>query len=473
MSKRQISSAKVLSMKEKNSKSQPISRRRFLQSGALAGAGLFFGAPSVLSSQARNAPSDEIKVGFIGCGAQQQVLFSAMRNIPGIHYQAVCDIMQDRVGGAFGRIRATFGYSPNRYFDAEEMLNEETDLDAVIVATPDFWHARHTNWSLEAGRHVFCEKMMAHTIEDARSMVRTAESTGKLCQINHQRRSNPRYRFTMQELIRKNRICGDIQNINGQWNRSVSASQDIDVRETILPDREVLRKYGFADAHQFLNWRWYRDLSGGPISDLGAHQIDIYNWFLEDTPKSVVASGGRNHFRDREHFDNVMAIFEYDTPLHGPVRAFYQVLTGTSAGGGYYEAFMGTEGTVQISEQRQFTDIYRESGAPSWDPLVRRNLLRRVAASAPADADDAVASYESPPLEKYDLPGVLNKPVHQPHLENFFDSLRGRATLNCDARAAFESEAPIFWVNPAADSREYIRFTDEHLTVEGARTAEY
>ncbi len=459
-------------MEENPEKSNPISRRRFLRNGALAGAGLVFGAPSILGSTARNAPSDEIKVAFIGCGAQQQVLFSAMRNIPGIHYQAVCDIMPDRLDGAFGRIRATFGYNPNRYVDAEEMLSSETDLDAVIVATPDFWHARHTNWSLEAGRHVFCEKMMAHTIEDARSMVRTAESTGLFCQINHQRRSNPRYRYTRDQLIQNHRICGDIQNLNGQWNRSIGASQDIDVNPRIIPDQETLRTYGFADAHQFLNWRWYRDLSGGPISDLGAHQIDIFNWFLDDVPTSVVASGGRNYFRNREHYDNVMAIFEYDTPLHGPVRAFYQVLTGTSAGGGYYEAFMGTEGTVQISEQRQFTNIYRESGAPSWNSLVRRNLLRMVAASAPADTGDSVASYESPPLEKYDLPGVLAKPVHQPHLENFFDTLRGRATLNCDARTAFESEAPIFWVNPSAGKREYIQLSAEHLSVDGGLTAE-
>lgn len=450
-----------------NSTPNPISRRRFLKNGALAGAGLAFGAPSILSAAAKNAPSDEIKVAFIGCGAQQQVLFAAMRNIPGIHYQAVCDIMNDRLGGAFGRVRGTFGYNPNRYVDAEEMLAKETDLDAVIVASPDFWHARHTNWSLEAGHHVFCEKMMAHTIEDARSMVETAESSGKFCQINHQRRSNPRYRYTLDKLIRDHNLCGNIQNINGQWNRSIGASQDIEVRETILPDAKTLKKYGYANNHQFMNWRWYRDLSGGPISDLGAHQIDIFNWFLEDVPKSVVASGGRNYFHDREHYDNVMAIFEYDTPRHGQVRAFYQVLTGTSAGGGYYEAFMGTEGTIQMSEQRQFTNIYRESGAPSWNNLVNRNLLRLVADSTAGDTSDAVASYESPPLEQFDLPGVFRKPVHQPHLENFFDTLRGKATLNCDARTAFESEAPIFWVNPSASSNEYIRFTDEHLTVSG------
>ncbi len=83
-----------------------------------------------------------------------------------------------------------------------------------------------------------------------------------------------------------------------------------------------------------------------------------------------MASGGRSYFKDREHFDNVMCIFDYDTP-QGNVRAFYQVLTTTSSGGGYYESFMGADGTINISEREAYTKIYKESGADSakWDQL--------------------------------------------------------------------------------------------------------
>ncbi|MGF1451458.1 MAG: Gfo/Idh/MocA family oxidoreductase, partial [Opitutales bacterium] len=305
-----------------------FSRRNFLKAGSLAGAGLAFGAPSVVRASTRNTPSDVINVGWIGCGKQHEVLFHAAKNIPGLRFSAVCDIMRYRLGTAYGRIQSAFGEGPARYEDAEEMLRKEQSLDAVIVATPDFWHAPHTVMALEAGKHVYCEKMMSNTIEGARRMVQAAEGSGKLCQIGHQRRSNPRYRYTLDQLVNGHQICGRITNINGQWNRSISASQDIQVKESILPDQATLEKYGFANAHEFLNWRWYRDLSGGPISDLGAHQIDIYNWFLGTTPKSVIASGGRNYFKDREHFDNVMCVFEYDSP-EGGTRAFYQVLTTT------------------------------------------------------------------------------------------------------------------------------------------------
>lgn len=453
-----------------------ISRRDFVRKGGLAGSGLVLGAPSLLRAQTRNAPSDELKVAFIGCGKQQEVLFNAMKDLPGVHYAAVCDIMQYRLGSAASRIRGLFNYMPQRYFDAEEMLSKEKDLDAVFVSTPDFWHAPHTVMALEAGCHVYCEKMMSNSLEGARSMVKAMDATGKLCQIGHQRRSNPRYLFTLEYLIKQEQLCGRIVNINGQWNRAVSSSQDISVKESILPDRDILLKYGYGQGagmnpsleelrHRFLNWRTYKTFSGGPISDLGAHQIDIFNWFMGKQPTSVMASGGRDYFKDREHFDNVMCVFEYDTP-EGGARAFYQVLTTTSAGGGYYEAFMGTEGTIEISERNAFTNIYRESGAVrDWDSLVRRGYLKKVAGhyGAAAADDSGIAAYESAPPEAYALPGDLNKPPHLPHIENFLSAIRGKEKLNCDARHALESEAPIFWVNPAAESKETIKFTDYHL----------
>jgi len=448
---------------EKGKEKTDVQRRDFLKKGMILSGGLAIGAPNILKGALAN-PSDKIKVGFIGLGKQHEVLFNAMKNIPGLEFVAVCDIMKYRVGTAYARIKNTFNNKPNRYFEAEEMLSKEKDMDAVVIATPDFWHAPHTVMALEAGFHVYCEKMMSNTIEGARSMVRAMEKSGKLCQIGHQRRSNPRYLYTLEELIKKQNLCGHIVNINGQWNRSISASQDLQVKASILPDMATLKKYGFKDQHQFLNWRWYKEKSGGPISDLGAHQIDIFNWFLDTQPTSVMASGGSNHFKSREHYDNVMCVFEYDTP-QGGCRAFYQVLTTTSSGGGYYESFKGTEGTIDISERSAFTNIYRESTAKSWDSLVQKGYLKKVKDTAGGAGSDVIASYASAAPEKYALPGGLNKPPHQPHLENFFASIRGKETLNCDAKHAFESEAPIYWVNEAAETKSTIVFDESHLSV--------
>ncbi|MCP5536831.1 MAG: Gfo/Idh/MocA family oxidoreductase [Akkermansiaceae bacterium] len=440
-----------------------MKRREFLsKSGTVAGAGLILGAPSILKAAEGN--NNKVNVALIGMGKQGRVLFEAMSNIPGIHFQTVCDIWDYNLDGGAKKVQALQGHMPTKYTDIDELLEKEKGLDVAIVATPDFWHSPHTVKCLDAGLHVYCEKMMSNTIDGARAMVRAMERNKKLCQIGHQRRSNPRYRYTLDHLINHHKICGTIVNINGQWNRAVKSSQDIKYSKRLTIDSDRLAKYGFKDMHQFMNWRFYRDLSGGPISDLGAHQIDVFNWFLGCQPKSVFASAGNDYFKTREHFDNVMAIFEYDSE-QGPVRAFYQVLTTTSAGGGFYESFMGTDATIKISESAASSSIFRESTAPEWDDLIQRGYLRRKPAPPKPEATDGISSYASAAPEEFTIPGVLNKPPHQNHLENFFASVRGDATLNCDARHAFESEAPIFWVNPSALQKEPIIFTPEQLQV--------
>ncbi len=192
-------------------------------------------------------------------------------------------------------------------------------------------------------------------------------------------------------------------------------------------------------------------------------------------PKSVFASGGNDFFKEREHFDNVMAIFDYDTP-QGGVRAFYQVLTTTSAGGGYWESFMGTEGNIKISEQTAYTSIYPRRQRPVMGRASSNagSSRSKAAPPKPEATSGAIASYESKPPEGFELPGDLPpsaaqrdhaQAAHQPHLENFFAAVRGKAKLNCDARHAFESEAPIYCVNPSALSHQPIVFTPEQLSV--------
>lgn len=416
-------------------------------------------APSILSAQTV-ARGNALNVALIGVGSQGRILLEAMLNIPGLNFKAVCDIWDfSRTYGERKLQRA--GFEVNAYADIEEMLEKEKDLDCAVVATPDFWHARHTNACLRAGLNVYCEKMMARTPEEARSMVQTMRETGKLLQIGHQRRSNPRYLHTLDKLIQTAKLPGRITNINGQWNRTVSA--DLGFPKKYEMDADTLHRYGFEDMHQFRNWRWFKDLSGGPISDLGAHQIDIFNWFLGTPPKTVMASGGRDYYENHEWYDNVMVIYEYDT-AQGPVRAFYQVLTTTSAGGGFFEYFMGDEGSIKISENPNITRVYREDRAPEWDKWVQLNYLRQTAGPAAAPkAQQTVDVRETAPLVAYEIPVVLNKPIHQPHLENFFAAVRGETELHCPADEAFRSEYAIYAVNPAVEARTLIELKPEEF----------
>jgi predicted dehydrogenase len=435
---------------------QPLNRREFISATAAAGAGLVLASGSKVFGQTKS-PNDKLNLALIGFGAQGRVLLESLLAIEGIQLTAIVDIWP--YARTYGqRYLKTLGHPVRTYENYEELLANEKDLQAVIVATPDFWHAPITNGCLKAGLHVYCEKMMSNTIEGARSMVQTMRETGKLLQIGHQRRSNPRYLFALNRLIRAAKLLGRLTAAQAQWNRAATA--DFGWPKHTDMTAEQLAKYGYTDMHQFRNWRWFKGLGGGPLSDLGAHQIDIFNWWFGVEPRAVLASGGIDYYKNHEWYDNAMVIYEYPLP-DGVARAFYQVQTTTSAGGGYFEYFMGDEGALKISENPNLTAIYKEAKSPSWDELVAKNYLRTKAAPAAATDATKVDVRETAQLAEYEIPVSFSKKIHQPHLENFFNAIRGKAKLNCPADEAFPSEYVIHKANEAIAARKTLEITPQ------------
>ena len=440
-----------------------INRREFLGTTAAAGAGLLL---TSCSNESKPAPAAKksalsaINVGLVGYGMEGGVLSESLMNLMNtgdIKVVALCDIWDYARKKGKNTYKAN-GFEVNDYENYEDMLSKEKDLQAVIVAVPDFWHAPITNACLQAGLHVYCEKMMSNTLDGARSMVKTMRDTGKLLQIGHQRRSNPRYLFTLNRLLHQANFCGRLTAAQAQWNRAVAEDFGYPKHSELSADK--LAKYGYKDMHQFRNWRWFKGLGGGPLSDLGAHQIDIFNWWLGVTAKSVVASGGLDYYKNHDWYDNAMVIYEF--PLaEGVARAFYQVQTTTSAGGGYFEMFMGDEGTIKMSEDPSLCAIYREARATavSWDDLVAKNYVR--VKETPAADSAKVDVRETAQLQQYEIPVFFNKPPHQPHLENFFNAIRGTAKLNCPADEAFRSEFIIHKANEAIAAEKKLAITPE------------
>jgi len=433
-----------------------LTRRDFIGATAAAGAGLLLtscGPDAVVEK--KKSTLNTLNVALIGFGAEGVVLSESLLNIDDVRIVALCDIWEYNRNKGQRQLKAG-GADVRAYENYEDLLAKEKDLQAVVIATPDFWHAPITNACLKAGLHVYCEKMMSNTIEGARSMVQTMRETGKLLQIGHQRRSNPRYLFAKNRLLDGVKLCGRLTAANSQWNRAVAVDLGWPKHSDMTP--EQLAKYGYKDMHQFRNWRWFKGLGGGPLSDLGAHQIDIFNWWFGVTPKSVMASGGLDYYTNHDWYDNAMVIYEF--PLaQGVARAFYQVQTTTSAGGGYYEMFMGDEGTIKMSEDPALTAIYREERAPSWDDLVQRNIfLPKTDSTADAARVDV---RETAQLASYEMAVSFNKPPHQPHLENFFNAIRGTARLNCSADEAFRSEYVIHKANESIAAQKRIEITPQ------------
>jgi len=410
----------------------------------------------------------EINVALLGAGAQGQVLLDAMLRIPGLRFRAVCDIWTEFNQRRVVNTLKKYKYEVRGYEDYRQMLDQEKELDAVVIATPDFWHAPHAVDCLRAGKHVYCEKEMSNTLEGAQAMVRAARETGKLLQIGHQRRSHPRYLHCHQNLLGEAKILGRIVTVNGQWNRAVAPDLGAPERYTI-PDAR-LKQYGFGSMHEFRNWRWFKGKGGGPIVDLGSHQIDIYNWFLGAPPAHVMASGGLDYHDPKTHqwYDTVMAIYEYETPA-GPVRAYYQTQT-TNGSQGYFETFMGDQGTLVISESEQNYPgrLYRDPNAPAWDEWVRRGWVTAPKLQEAKDEEEKAAVLdvrESISPDEHRVPVVLRDPYHQPHLQNFFDAVRGQAKLNCPAEVGYESAVTVLKVNEAIEAKQRLSFKPEDFTV--------
>src|SRR6188508_3294356 len=410
------------------------------------------------------APADlqVINIALLGAGAQGQVLTDSMLRIPGLRFRAVCDIWteynQKRVVNSLKR----FKHEPNAYDDYREMLDKEKELDAVVIATPDFWHAQHTIDCLKAGKHVYCEKEMSNTLEGARSMVTAQRETGKLLQIGHQRRSNPRYIHAYTKLLGEAKLLGRIVTVNGQWNRAVTQDLGAPERYAIAPEK--LKQYGFKDMAQFRNWRWYKGKGGGPIVDLGSHQIDIYTWFLGANPSGVMATGGRLYYPAETHewYDTVMVVYDYDTPL-GATKAYYQTQT-TNGSQGYFENFMGDQGTLLISESEvnYAGQLYRDPNAPAWDEWVQKGYVtapKQQETTAKNESGAIADVRESVAPDQHTVPVTLRDPYHQPHLQNFFDAVRGKAKLNCPGEVAYETAVAVLKVNEAIEAKSLLSFT--------------
>ena len=455
----------------------PLSRRDFVFRSAKLGAAVL-ASPYIARSAAPSAGGGQtLNVALIGSGEQGRVLLNAALKIPDIRFRAVCDIWPyNRTYGE--RLLKKFGHEARPFEDYREMLSSVPDLDAILVATPDFMHAEHTVAGLHAGHHVYCEKLMSNTVEGAKSMVLASRETKKLLQIGHQRRSNPRYLHARDRLVREAHLLGRITNASGQWNRAVS--DDLGFPASHKLSDEKLHQYGYANMHEFRNWRWFKRYAGGPISDLGAHQIDVFNWMLGANPHSVIAGGGADYYTTHEWYDNVIAIYEFPTPA-GMVRSTYSVLTTTSAGGGYHEYFMGDEGALKMSENPKYTKLYREARAPEWDQWVAKHYIARPGSGE--GAPDPVKPWEksrpklggpskatvdvreTAELSAWDIPITLDKAIHQPHLENFFDAIRKGTPLNCPGESAFATAVTVLKVNEAVAAQKMLTFAPGDFVV--------
>jgi predicted dehydrogenase len=475
-----------------------MDRRGFLRnSAAVAGGSLLLGTSRSAMAQAA-AAGRTIKCALVGCGAQGDAIRIASKDVSGIQWVAVADIwkynrtpMARRMGlENKHQVEGTV----TEYESIEELLEKETSVEAVFIATPDFLHAPFSRLALEKGKSVYCEKMMSNTIEGARDMVKAGRENKGIFQIGHQRHSNPRYINLRDNVIRKNNLLGRVTHCYGQWNRGVSASVPLGVPKNQDIPQEMLTKYGYADMLQFRNWRFFSKYGAGPLSDLGAHQIDMFNWMYDATPVSIIATGGVDYYdgstgedgQPKAKFelpDNVMCMYEYKIPS-GTMRAYYQVLT-TTGSQGFYEKHMGVKGSAIISEAALYNQVYAEPGndwsafgegenafiAKAADKIKNKfwEQTRNWEKPKPPSytAVSAADVRESKALDQWELNVTLNRRPHSPHVQNFIEAVQTNDPkhLTCNVMDAFKSCVTVLKAYEAIEKGTKIVFTPEDFTV--------
>ena len=218
--------------------------------------GLALAGSSVGAYTMRN----KINVGVIGTGDRGTGLMSLLRQVPDMEVVACSDLLPFRLENALKMAPKAKGYA-----DYKALLDRK-DVDAVLVAVPFGVHTQVVLDALDAGKHIYCEKTMIRGYSDIKKVAAKVRASNKIFQTGHQYHSSRLYTHLVEKI--QNGLVGEITAIECQWNRNGDWRRPV-------PDPKFER---------IINWRMYKEWSGGLVAELCSHQIDFANWLLKETP---------------------------------------------------------------------------------------------------------------------------------------------------------------------------------------------
>lgn len=300
-----------------------VPRRDFLKTAAVATGAWALSPAASPAILANPSPSNVVRYGVIGTGAQGCNLLRFLATMAEGKCVATCDIYPPNLKKGV----ETIGSNPQTHQDYRQLLDCK-DMDAVLICTPQNLHAPMVIAALEAGKHVFVEASLFLKEPEGEQIRRAADlHPQQVLQVGLQWRSSAVYRVAMQ-MVRKG-VIGRVLFVRTQWHLNNNWRRPV-------PD---------AKDERLINWRMYRESSGGLLAELASHQIDVANWAIDAEPVSVAAAGGTDYWKDgRETYDNVQAIFEYPGAEKLSVSAI--LFNGHF---GFDEQILGDQGTLIIS----------------------------------------------------------------------------------------------------------------------------
>ena len=343
-----------------------MTRKDFLSSiGGLCASGtilsMFPWLEGCSEKEQKAIASEKARLAIIGTGSRGQYHIANLLLEDAAQIVALCDDFQPHLDAA-----AAMCPEAKLYNDYRKLL-EDSAVQGVLICTPLFLHAQMILDSLAAGKHVFCEKALAHSIEECKQVYDVWKESGKVLLVGQQRLFDPKYIKAM-ELV-QNGAIGEVVGIRNYWYRNNDWLRP-------LPENAPAEPAGspFPDLQHRINWRLYDKYSKGLMTELACHQIQNGSWAMGSMqPLSVMGSGNIRHWKDdREVFDNLAVIYQYP---NGTQMTFESIISNKHFGMG--EFILGSEGTIDLVSGTLYTDEPRQkSGIAQFLKQIEMGIIR-------------------------------------------------------------------------------------------------
>jgi predicted dehydrogenase len=414
-------------------------RRDFTKAAGAAGLLTALSAGRVLGANER------IRLGFIGLGNRGDQVLDGFLPHKDCEVAAVCDIYQPYLDFAAKKA----GTDPKQVKDYRKLLALK-DVDAVVICTPDHWHALQTIHACEAGKDVYVEKPLSLCVAEGRAMVEAARKTKRVTQVGLHRRSSEFCREAA-EFVRKGGIgrvtCARAFHIQNEAPRGIGnpanedPPKDFDWEAWLGPAPKV----PYNKNRAFYRFRWFYDYSGGQLTNFGVHYMDMIHWALGvDSPLAVTAMGGKYVMEDnREVPDTLEVMWQYP----GNTLVTFSQFNATAAPAGLRNAeieFRGTKGTLYLQNNgyEVVPDVIMVSDFPPRTPI-DRSIEKGYRVGAKAEIEPKTAKGKADTAD---------------HARNFLDCVKSRERSNCDIEVGHRDTTAALIANIAHKTKSFLEW---------------
>ena len=412
----------------------------------------------------RVSPNDKLRIATIGMGIIGHYDTKSALAVPGNELVAVADLYDGRLT----RAKEVFGNQVTTTRDYREIL-ERSDIDAILICTPDHWHSQIAIEALNKGKHVYCEKPMVHKAEQGHPVIAAHKKSGKIMQIGSQRTSS--LAFIEAKKLYESGAIGTLNTVVASYNRHSSLGA---WQYSIPPDASPQTvdfdkflhhapKVGF-DATRFFRWRNYRDYGTGVPGDLFVHLITGLHFITGSAgPSRIFASGQLSFWKDgRDVPDVVSAILEYpETAKHPAFQAVLQVNFADGSGGGSSTRIVGSEGVIDLGWNDfvlKKSPLPKAPGYGGYDSLftfaqaTQDTFVNQYKAKYP-QADQPVQKVEDVVYKAPD-----NYDDRDDHFRNFFDAIRNNKPVIQDPTFGLRAAGPCLAVNESVFQKKIVQW---------------